>query len=92
MSINYIYKKINEDQSKTLLSLTERWALFQTWLAAQSAEDRAEYIASAARNKAMLEGYDLTVAVHPPVDPVWKAYWSRFLTDAGVEQTMEDAA
>jgi hypothetical protein len=26
------------------------------------------------------------------VDPVWKAYWSRFLTEAGVEQTMEDAA
>jgi hypothetical protein len=92
MAVNYIYKKINEDGSKTLLTLSGRWALFQTWLSTQSAADRAEYTASATRTKAMLEGYDVTVATHPPVDPVWKAFWDRFLVEAGVEQTMEDAA
>lgn len=92
MSINYTYHKINEDGSKTLLSLPGRWALFQSWLAAQSEADRTEYAASAARTKSMVEGYDITVASHPPVDPVWKAYWDRFLVEAGVEQTLEDAA
>jgi hypothetical protein len=92
MAINFTYHKINEDGSKTLLSLPERWVLFRTWLSAQSAEDRAEYPASAARTKAMLEGYDVTVASHPPVDPVWKGLWNRFLVEAGVEQTLTDAA
>ena len=92
MAVNYIYKKINEDGSKTLISITERWLLLQTWLAAQSEADRAEYADSAARTKTMVEGYDITVATHPPVDPVWKAFWDRFLVEAGVEQTLEDAA
>lgn len=92
MALNYTYHKINEDGSKTLLTLAERWVVFQTWLSAQSAEDRTEYTASAARTKAMLEGYDVTVATHPPVDPVWKSYWDRFLVEAGVEQTLADAA
>jgi hypothetical protein len=70
--------------------LAQRQVLLNTWLTAQSAEDRAEYTASAARTRAMLADYDVTVATHPPVDPAWKALWDRFLVEAGVEQTLED--
>jgi len=90
MSIKYTYFKINEDGSKTELTLKERFALLEAWLNAQGPEVKAAYNTAHARNLASLEGHDVSVAIHPPVDPEWKAFWDRFLVEAKLEQVLSD--
>jgi hypothetical protein len=90
MSIRYTYYKINEDGSKTLLDLPQRFALLQTWLNDQGSEVKAAYNTAHARNLAQLAGQEISPAIHPPVDPEWKAFWDRFLVEANLEQVLSD--
>jgi hypothetical protein len=86
MAIKHTFNKINEDGSKTELSLAARSALVYTWLATLTAEERAAYHAAHARKQQMVAGQDETLAVRPAVDSEWREFWERFKTEMGVEQ------
>lgn len=90
MAIKHTFNKINEDGSKTELTLPARTALLNTWLAGLTAEEQAAYHASHARKEEMIAGQAETLAVRPAVDPEWRAFWERFKTDMGVEQVDSD--
>lgn len=86
MAIRHIFNKINEDGSKTELTLAARFALVNTWLAGLTAEEQAAYHAAHARKQSMVSGQDETLAVRPAVDSEWKVFWERFKSEMGVEQ------
>jgi hypothetical protein len=90
MAIIHTFNKINEDGSKTELTLAARSALVNTWLAGLTAEEQVAFHAAHARKIAMTAGQDETLAARPAVDPEWYAFWERFKSEMGVEQIDTD--
>lgn len=91
MAVNYTYTQKAADGTVTTLTITAVSDLLHTWIHAQGTAFAGAYAASHARKEAMIADHDITVAVHPPVDPEWKGYWDRFLSENNITQVLTDA-
>jgi hypothetical protein len=91
MALIHTFYKKNEDGTKTVIDLAERFAMLNIWLSKQDPIIAKAYETAHTRKEKMIAEYDLSTGNHAPVDPEWKMLWERFLTDSNLEHVITDA-